>query len=89
MTKRKVVRDFGPRCVVVETIHPQLGRLERGRIYPQRTTGWQGVWQVVDVDHEQVGEPVVGDYLDAERVLLDATAELDETVPLSELIDQS
>lgn len=86
---RAVVRTFTARFVRVATVHPQFGELDRGRIYPLRAAGWQGAWEVIDCDHAQVGDgPVVGDYLDAEQVLLDATAELDELVPAEELIDQ-
>jgi hypothetical protein len=88
MATRTVVRDFGKRFVRVATVHPQFGELDRGRIYPQHTAGWQGAWEVIDCDHEQVGDgPVVGDYLEAERVLLDATAGLDEIVPADQLTD--
>jgi hypothetical protein len=89
MATRTVVRDFTLRFVRVATVHPQFGRLDRSRIYPQRTVGWRSAWEVIDCDHAQVGEgPVVGDYLDAERVLLEATAGLDEIVPADELADE-
>jgi hypothetical protein len=85
---RTVVRTFTARFVRVATVHPQFGRLDRGRIYPRLATGWRGAWEVIDCDHAQVGDgPVVGDYLDAERVLLDATAGLDEIVPADELTE--
>ena len=86
---RTVVRTFTARFVRVATVHPQCGQLDRGRIYPRPTAGWRGAWEVIDCDHRQVGDGlIVGDYLDAERVLLDATSGLDELVPADELIDQ-
>jgi hypothetical protein len=88
MTTRTVVRTFTARFVRVATVHPQFGELDRGRIYPRPAAGWRGAWEVIDCDHEQVGDgPVVGDYLEAERVLLDATAGLDEIVPADQLTD--
>jgi hypothetical protein len=88
MATRTVVRTFTARSVRVATVHPQFGELDRGRIYPRRAAGWRGAWEVIDCDHEQVGDgPVVGDYLDAEQVLLDATAGLDEIVPADQLTD--
>jgi hypothetical protein len=84
---RRIIRDFNPRNIRVATIHPQVGQLPRGRIVPLAPDGWQGRWQVIDADHEQVGE-VVGDYLDAETALLEATAALDEPVPADEFTDE-
>lgn len=87
MPKRKVVRDFTGRCVVVATVHPQVGRLDRGRITPQHTDReWRGTWRITDYDGNELA-PLVGDYLDAERLLLEATTAMDELVPAHELID--
>jgi hypothetical protein len=57
----------------VSTNHPTLGPLQRGHI-----TRHDGAWHVVDQDHQQVAT-VVGDYIDAEQALLDATTWADET----------
>lgn len=71
---RRIVRSWHRHGVTVETRHPQLGPLVRGRIRATRD-GWR--W--TDFDHNE-GD-VTGDYLDAERALLDATAALVELVP--------
>jgi hypothetical protein len=75
--------------VTVETRHPQLGAMLRGIVLRMRTQPGDGAlsrWVAVDVDHVHHG-PIVGDYLDAERVLLDATAALDEPVPAGPLAE--
>lgn len=84
--KRKIVRDFTARRVVrVETVHPQLGRLNRGRITAATARGeWRGTWRITDHDANEL-PPVVGDYADAEQALLEATAAMDELVPPDEL----
>jgi hypothetical protein len=92
--RRVVSRRFDIRStarVSVEARHPQFGMLARGAIRGvpgQLGDGAFGRWQVTDYDHKDLGE-VVGDYLDAERVLLDATAGLDEPVPANQLDPQS
>jgi hypothetical protein len=71
------------RRVVVETQHPEFGPLLRGWIRADgiaETTG-PGIagtlrWRLTDYDHVEL-DPVVGDYLDAEQALLDATSALD------------
>lgn len=68
--------------VIVKTRHPQLGVLLRGVVVRLHSQPWDGAlsrWMAVDPDHRHFG-PIVGDYLDAERVLLDATVALDEPV---------
>jgi hypothetical protein len=90
--RRVVSRRFDTRSttrVSVEARHPQFGMLPRGtirRVAGQPGDGTLGRWQVTDYDHKDLGE-VVGDYLDAERVLLDATAGLDEPVPAGPLAE--
>jgi hypothetical protein len=67
----------------VEAKHTQYGFLPRGTI---RSIGIQGhsiVWQVQDYDGNQLDD-VVGDYMLAERTLLEATAELDGDPGLTE-----
>jgi hypothetical protein len=67
----------------VEAKHPQYGFLPRGTI---RSIGIQGhsmVWSVQDYDGNDLPD-VVGDYIVAERALLEATAELDGELSLSE-----
>jgi hypothetical protein len=71
------------RRVAVETQHPEHGLLLRGWIRAAgvaETTG-PGIagtltWALTDNDHVEL-DPVTGDYLDAERALLDATQALD------------
>lgn len=67
----------------VTTRHPQLGTMRRGAITHEPSTGLLSVWRVTDMDGVDLGT-VAGDYLDAEAVLLDATAALDELVPADE-----
>lgn len=72
--------------VHVTTVHPQLGELVRGTITHEPCTGLLTTWRVTDMDGVDRGT-VTGDYLDAERVLLDATAGLDELVGAEDLAD--
>lgn len=65
--------------VVVETEHPEHGPLLRGWIRPVPSPDWRSAWLVKDYDGETVESAFVGDYLDAERVLLDATMAMEET----------
>lgn len=64
-------------------VHVTTGDLYRGHIYQQTynapTPDGQArcVWQLADQDGSQL-PPVVGDYLDAEQVLLSATSWADE-----------
>jgi hypothetical protein len=65
--------------VVVESEHPQHGTLLRGWIRSMPSPDWRSAWHVKDYDGETVGDGVfVGDYLDAERALLDATTAMEE-----------
>jgi len=66
--------------VVVETEHPQHGPLLRGWIRPMPSPDWRSAWLVKDYDGETIGEAAVfvGDYLDAEALLLDATMAMEE-----------
>lgn len=66
--------------VRIQVRHPQFGWLDRGRLIPSGVESHSIRWQPVTPDHEWL-EPVVGDYVDAERALLEATAGLDEPVP--------
>lgn len=66
--------------VAITTNHRQFGNLYRGhitRIAPQSGDGVHARFQIIDMDAAYVGERL-GDYLDAERQLLDATSALDE-----------
>jgi hypothetical protein len=73
--ERVVERRWGARGVDVLTVHPQFGLLRRGRVRIAR----DGAWTWSDYDGN-VGR-AVGDYLDAEAVLLGVTAALDELDP--------
>jgi hypothetical protein len=79
---RKVIRDWrGERRITVEvsTEHPQYGNLLRGWIEPAKSSDWRCAWWIRTCDHDVVGDAVfVGNYLDAERALLDATPGLDD-----------
>lgn len=90
---RTVRRRFTARGVaIVETVHPQVGPIDRGRIHPQRhmeAAGAFGVWQVVDADHDPAPLLVVGDYLTAEEALLDRTSWADQPIPADELEEES
>ncbi|MCW6003818.1 hypothetical protein K1W54_04375 [Micromonospora sp. CPCC 205371] len=81
---RRGCLTFGRGPYRVEARHPQFGFLPRGSIRPAGIEGHSMVWQLVTPDHEWL-EPVVGDYIVAERVLLEATAGLDELVPADQL----
>jgi hypothetical protein len=67
----------------VEAKHPQYGFLPRGTIRSVGVSGHSMVWQVQDYDGNQLDD-VVGDYMLAERTLLQATAELDGEPSLTE-----
>jgi hypothetical protein len=70
--------------VAVETLHPTCGLLLRGWICglgPEAAgTGMAGrlTWALTDHDHTEL-DRVVGNYVDAEKALLDATTALEET----------
>lgn len=87
--RRDVARKFHHNgLVTVDTRHPD-GPMNRGRIrhLPSNPAdGALGRWQVTDYDGHDLGV-VVGDYLDAEDLLLEGTCELDAdspTVPITE-----
>lgn len=65
-------------CAEVSTRHPVYGPVFRGWVKAVGSEQTQMRWTVTTFDHEQVGEPIVGDYMDAERALLDATREMEE-----------
>lgn len=67
------------RGLAVTVRHPQLGDLNRGRIFAVGIRDQHAVWQPVTYDHEFLDE-VCGDFVDAEKALLDATTELDQPV---------
>lgn len=83
-TARRVTRTFGRRGVRVETFHPEAaGDLPRGVLRVVGVAPYAGpgvgptlIWRGTDYDHTDLGT-FAGNYIDAERWLLDATAELD------------
>lgn len=77
----EIVADWRGRVVYVFSTHPQYGELLRGTI---RAAGIvpRGVqptirWRISDYDAHDL-DAFAGDYVDAERMLLDATTELDQ-----------
>ncbi len=52
------------------------GYVDRGWVRSVGIRDGRGVWQPITCDHEWL-DVVVGDFVDAERALLDATTELD------------
>lgn len=87
---RTVRRTWTRNGARVETRHPQVGWLYRGKVVPVRdaSAGAFMAWQLVTPDHERSALLVAADYLSAEAALLDAHAELDELVPDDELEDE-
>jgi hypothetical protein len=73
-------RTWSRAGMAVSTIHPQYGELYRGRIRAVRAAASQvcGSWRVSDQDGVDHGV-VVGDYRDAEALLMQATAWADES----------
>lgn len=67
----------------VEAKHPLYGFLPRGWIRSVGIEGHSMVWSVQDYDGIELPD-VVGDYIVAERTLLEATAELDGEPSLTE-----
>lgn len=67
----------------IEAKHSQYGFLPRGTIRSVGISGHSMVWSVQDYDGTELPD-VVGDYMVAERTLLEATAELDGEPSLSE-----
>lgn len=85
---RHVQRTFNRNIISVATVHPQVGPLDRGWIWSDRNrdgAGAYGVWRIADQDHEESPLLIVGDYLTAEAVLLDATTWADQPIPADEL----
>jgi hypothetical protein len=76
---RTTRRTWSRAGMAVSTVHPQYGELYRGRIRSVRTDATQvcGSWDVVDQDSVHHGV-VVGDYRDAEALLMRVTAWADE-----------
>lgn len=69
--------------LTVETLNPTYGWLTRGTVRFLPNPGDPNArlrWEVINADHEDVAEHV-GDYLDAEQLLLDATTWADDTTP--------
>lgn len=60
----------------VATRNREVGLVDRGWIRSVGIDGGRTVWQPVDYDGVWL-DRVVGDYVDAEQALLDATADLD------------
>jgi hypothetical protein len=87
---RQIIRRWSRNRVVVSTLHPQLGELDRGRIWPAFTgrpadPQARGQWDIQDADAVIVAENFVGDYLDAEAALLAASPWADELLDTEEL----
>jgi hypothetical protein len=87
----RITRQWKRTGACVSTRHPQLGEMYRGSIYllsryarPEPDAQARCTWQVIDQDGTEVGA-LAGDYLDAEELLLAATAWADEPVDLVEL----
>lgn len=78
-----VRREWSDRGCAVSARHPSEGYLYRGTVRPIGVDGYAMVWSVQDYDHNQLPD-VVGDYVTAERTLLEATPELDGEPSLSE-----
>jgi hypothetical protein len=81
---RRICNPSGRGPFRVEVRHPSYGFLTRGWISPVGVHGHSMVWSVQDYDHNQLPD-VVGDYIVAERALLEATDELDEPAPADQL----
>jgi hypothetical protein len=75
ITRQWVLKPNTARVTVLVR-HPECGDLARGTITHLPADGTAPCWGITDYDHQFVGV-VTGDYLDAERALLDATTELD------------
>jgi hypothetical protein len=64
--------------VTVETLHAEYGQMPRGWIRVDDITPAGLIrWAITDYDHTEL-DAVVGNYVDAERALLDATTCMDE-----------
>ena len=80
---RAVIRTWVRDRYVVSTVHPQSGNLPRGQLMPVNGATELGPdaevrWQISNYESEIVEDSFTGTYDDAERRLLDATAEVDE-----------
>ena len=75
---RRICAPLGCGPFRIEVRHPSYGFLPRGWIRPVGVEGHSIRWSVQNYDGEDLPE-VVGDYITAERLLLEATAELDPT----------
>lgn len=81
---RTITLTGRPRRIAVTTRHPQAGDLDRGTIHCVDIRNGRPVWQPVTPDYEWLAE-VVGDFVQAEAALLDATAGLDEPLTAADL----
>ena len=83
MTRRDIRREwFASLRTVAVSVDCGRGPLLRGYIRPLRSPDWRGHWSISDYDANHLGDDgrvsYVGDYLDAEGMLLRATTALDE-----------
>lgn len=62
---------------LVETEHPVHGWLTRGTIRCIGLDGFHLIWALSDPDFHDL-PPVTGDYVDAEKALLEATTSLED-----------
>lgn len=76
---RRICSPSGRGPFRVEARHPSYGFLTRGWIRACGVEGHSIRWSVRNYDGEDLPE-VVGDYITAERTLLEATTELDPTL---------
>jgi hypothetical protein len=81
---RRICAPYGRGPFRVEVRHPSYGFLPRGWIRSIGVEGHSIRWSVQNYDHEMLPK-VVGDYIVAERTLLEATDELDEPAPADQL----
>ncbi len=81
---RRVCSKLGRGPFRVEAKHPLYGFLPRGWIRSIEVDGHSIRWSMQDYDYYDLPD-VVGDYVAAERALLEATAVLDEPLPFEEI----
>lgn len=65
----------------VESTHPQLGSIPRGRVEPVRAAEGAGAymtWRLIDADWTEHDLWIAADYLTAEQILLHLTAWAEE-----------
>lgn len=77
---RRIILTPTRRGIAVATIHRRYGILNRGQIWSTDIRNQHTVWQAADHDGVWL-DPICGDFVDAERALLDATAALDQPEP--------